>query len=185
MFKIPRLSVVQRFNPIPLMVLLVIAVWSIGIGWGITHTLEAFAESAPPAIAASPNDGLSARFEAGKDLYVETCSGCHIALPPEVLPTEAWQKLLEKPNDHYGTSVPNLIRLSQLLIWDYLRTFSRTLPAKDEPIPFYVELSRYFKILHPRVEFTESVTHKSCIVCHPGVKNFDFRTLTPQWDDAP
>ncbi|HAC65006.1 MAG TPA: cytochrome [Cyanothece sp. UBA12306] len=177
MFKFSELSIFQRFNPISLIVILAIAVWSIVLGWGINQTLG--------AMAASPNNGLSARFEAGKELYRDTCSGCHITLPPEVLPTETWQELLEKPNSHYGTSVPNLIRLSQLLIWDYLRTFSRTLPAKDDPVPFYVQQSRYFKILHPRVEFTESVTHKSCILCHPGVNNFDFRSLTPQWDDAP
>ncbi|ACK65431.1 putative low-redox potential cytochrome [Rippkaea orientalis PCC 8801] len=177
MFKLSKLSLIQPFKPVSLLVWLAIALWSIGLGWGITHTLE--------AIAASPDDAVSARFEAGKELYRETCGSCHLALPPDVLPTETWQKLLEKPNDHYGTSIPNLIRLSQLLIWDYLRTFSRPIPTKNDPIPFYVAQSRYFKILHPRVEFTDPVTHKSCIVCHPGVKSFNFRTLTPQWDDAP
>ncbi len=185
MFKIPGLSIFQRFNLISVVVVLAIALWSMSIGWGITHTLNTLTEGVSMAIAASPNNGVSARYQPGRDLYLETCADCHIALPPEVLPSETWKELLENPNKHYGTSVPNLIRLGQLLIWDYLQTFSRTLPAKDEPVPFYVERSRYFKILHPRVEFEESVTHRSCVICHPGVDNFDFRTLTPEWEDAP
>jgi len=29
------------------------------------------------------------------------------------------------------------------------------------------------------------MTAKTCIVCHPNVAQFDFRTLTPEWNDAP
>jgi hypothetical protein len=70
------------------------------------------------------------------------------------------------------------------LIWDYVKTFSRPL-STDEPKPFYVGQSRYFKALHPRVTFTEPITNKNCIVCHPGVKDFDFRSLTPEWENSP
>ncbi|MEA5534872.1 cytochrome [Crocosphaera sp. XPORK-15E] len=158
---------------------LAIALWCVSIGWSFTQALET-----SPILAQSQNP-LRPRTEVGKELYVSTCSGCHIPIPPEVLPTETWQELLEKPNKHYGTSIPNFIRLSQVLIWDYLKTSSRPILIKEAPIPFYIEQSQYFKILHPRVEFTEPITHKSCIVCHPGVKQFDYRTLTPEWKDSP
>jgi Dihaem cytochrome c len=185
MFKTAWSSIVSRFNLLSLVIILAISFWSISIGWGITYILHPFTENEPMAIAASPNDGVSARYQAGREFYLKTCSGCHIALPPEVLPRETWKELLENPNKHYGTSVPNWIRLGQLLMWDYLQTSSRTLPTKDEPIPFYVEQSRYFRILHPRVKFRETVTHSSCIICHRGVENFDFRTLTPEWENSP
>lgn len=174
-----RVSFLKRRNFVSFVIALAIAGWCISLGWGFTQTL-----ATTPRIAQSLNPTRSS-VQVGKELYVSTCSGCHIPISPEVLPTETWQELLENPNKHYGTSIPNLIRLSQILIWDYLKASSRPLLLKDSPVPYYIEQSQYFKILHPRVEFTEPITHKSCIVCHPGVETFDYRTLTSEWDDAP
>jgi hypothetical protein len=141
----------------------------------------------PPAIA--PNQPMSVdpvptRYEPGFQAYMETCASCHIAVPPEVLPTESWREILRKPDNHFGVVIPNYNRLTQLLIWDYLSNFSRPLPP-DSPLPLYVEKSRYFKALHPRVTMPPDMTSKTCVTCHPNVKNFNFRTLTPEWDDAP
>jgi hypothetical protein len=100
------------------------------------------------------------------------------------MPIETWKQLLEKPDKHYGTQLTEMIRLTQLLIWEYLSTFSRPL-LPDEPVPFYVEQSRYFKALHPRVELPKPTTTKSCLICHPQAANFDYRTLSPEWEEAP
>jgi hypothetical protein len=129
-------------------------------------------------------DPVPSRFQSGQELYLENCSGCHIAIAPEVLPTETWKQLLEKPEDHYGQSLKSLIRISQLLMWEYLQTFSRPLNP-GEPVPLLIDQSRYFKALHPKVKFSEPVTHKTCIQCHPGVAQFNYQTLTPEWQDAP
>ena len=134
-------------------------------------------------LAAWSVDYVPERFVAGRDTYLESCSTCHIAIPPDVLSTEAWRKILERPQNHYGTSV-ELISLSQVLMWDYLRAYSRPL-GKDEPLALYLDQSRYMKALHPRVTLPQPVTHKTCIACHPGATSFDFRTLTPQWDNSP
>jgi hypothetical protein len=99
------------------------------------------------------------------------------------MPTETWKQLLENPEDHYGRSLTNLIRITQLLIWDYLSAFSRPLSV-NEPVPLLVEQSRYFKALHPKVQFSQPVTTQTCLQCHPGVAQFDYRTLTPEWQDA-
>ena len=141
----------------------------------------------PPAIA--PNQPMSVdpvptRYEPGFQAYMETCASCHIAIPPEVLPTESWREILRKPDNHFGVVIPNYNRLTQLLIWDYMSNFSRALPP-DSPLPLYVEKSRYFKALHPRVTMPPDMTSKTCVTCHPNVANFNFRTLTPEWDDAP
>jgi len=140
----------------------------------------------PPVIA--PNQPMSVdpvptRYEPGFQAYLETCASCHIAVPPEVLPTESWREILRKPDNHFGVVIPNYNRLTQLLIWDYLSNFSRPLPP-DSPLPLYVEKSRYFKALHPRVTMPPDMTSKTCVTCHPNVANFNFRTLTPEWDDA-
>lgn len=138
----------------------------------------------PPVGGFKPVDPAAARFQEAQALYVETCSACHVALPAEVLPTETWRKLLEKPEVHYGVSLTQLISVSQLLIWNYLNAYSRPLNF-DEPRPTYVAQSRYFKALHPRVELPKPTTHQTCILCHPGAKQYDYQTLAPQWEDAP
>ncbi len=129
-------------------------------------------------------DSVPTRYEPGFQAYLETCASCHIAIPPEVLPVESWQEILRKPDNHFGTSIPNFNRFTQLLIWDYVSTFSRPSPP-DSPRILYVEKSRYFKALHPRVTMPSEMSAKTCVVCHPNVANANFRTLTPEWNDAP
>lgn len=140
-------------------------------------------------IAVDPNkplfvDIVPTRYEPGFQAYLETCASCHIAIPPEVLPIESWQEILRKPDNHFGTSIPNFNRFTQLLIWDYVSTFSRPSPP-DSPRILYVEKSRYFKVLHPRVTLPPNMSSKTCVTCHPNVANANFRTLTPEWNDAP
>lgn len=174
----------------------------IGSGWGLALALTPsgaalsgplLAENAP--IASPPPkaseikgtlmvDPVPTRYQPGLDAYLESCASCHIAIPPEVLPTESWQQILRHPDKHFGTVIPNFNRLTQLLIWDYISTFSRVLPP-DSPVPLYAEKSRYFRALHPRVPIPSDMTAKTCIVCHPNAAQFDFRTLTPEWNDAP
>ncbi|MDJ0598799.1 MAG: cytochrome [Crocosphaera sp.] len=184
--KLPKFFHVKRSNLLYLVISLAILLWCMSVGWAFTKALAA---KPNPSLAQSQSIGPlgpnRSTVEAGKELYLSTCSGCHIAVPPEVLPTETWQELLENPHKHYGTSVPNLIRLSQVLIWDYLKTNSRPILLRDAPVPYYIEQSQYFKILHPRVEFNEPITTKNCVVCHPGVKDFNYRSLTAEWEDAP
>ena len=163
-----------------LFLVLLIGLWSLILGWGMAWALEK-----PTGFDALKSiDPVPTRYQAGYDLYLETCSGCHVPIPPGVLPIETWKQLLEKPDKHYGTQLTEMIRLTQLLIWEYVSTFSRPL-LTDEPVPLYVEQSRYFKALHPRVELPKPTTAKSCLICHPQAANFDYRTLIPEWEEAP
>jgi Dihaem cytochrome c len=165
---------------LPLLVLLLISLLCIGLGRGMAFALDTSSLNS----AAKVVDTVPSRYQNGLELYLETCSGCHVPIPPEVMPTETWKKLLENPEDHYGQSLTDLIRITQVLIWDYLSAFSRPLTT-NEPIPLYAYQSRYFKALHPKVEFSQPVTTETCIRCHPGANKFDYRTLTPEWEDAP
>ncbi len=158
----------KRRKTARLLVILGIFLCCLGLGW---------------SLAAWSLEPIPERFTAGRETYLESCKGCHIAIPPQVMPTETWRKLLEKPQNHYSTSV-DLLSLSQVLIWDYLRAYSRPL-YKDEPLPLYLEQSRYFKALHPRVPLPQPLTEKTCANCHLNANSFDFRSLTPQWDNSP
>ena len=168
---------------------LVILLWCVGLGWGLTRGSGAIAQAAEPGQSSLPAksgmvDPVPTRYQPGLEAYLETCRACHLALPPEVLPTESWREILRKPDNHYGVSIPNFNRFTQLLIWDYVSTFSRPSPP-DAPIPLYVEKSRYFKALHPRVTLPSGMNSKTCVVCHPQAPNFDFRSLTAEWQSAP
>jgi hypothetical protein len=138
------------------------------------------------AIAFNPSDSTSSflksvdpatdKYKIGEELYLETCSGCHIPIPPAVLPLETWKKILENPLDHYGEKVESLVRLTQVLIWNYVSAYSRNL-LKDEGQPDFIGQSRYFKALHPQVDLPLPTTHRSCVGCHPNAIKFDYRTI--------
>ena len=154
---------------------LVIGLWCLTLGSGVAIALDKERPS---------TDIIPPRYEIGYDLYLETCTTCHLPIPPAVMPIESWKQLLEQPDKHYGTSLKGFNRLTQRLLWDYLSAFSRPL-SPNEPVPLYAEQSRYFKALHPRVELPKPLSPKTCLVCHPQATNFDYRTLAPEWGEAP
>ncbi len=117
----------------------------------------------------NPNQNL----ELGRQLYIENCSSCHIPIPAEVLPTTAWEQILNNPKNHYGEVLPSINRITTRLIWNYLRANSRLL-LTGETTPQYVTNSRYFKALHPQVDLPKPASHQTCIGCHPGAKQLDY-----------
>jgi hypothetical protein len=102
-------------------------------------------------------------------------------VPPQVLPRQTWQQILQD-TDHYGVQIDPLIDPPRLLIWNYLRTFSRSMSVNEERIPYRIERSRFFKALHPQVEFSKPITLNNCQTCHPGASDYDFRSLSAQWE---
>jgi hypothetical protein len=163
---------IRRRSPTILFLLLLL--WSLTLGWGIAQATEPTRGTV---------DRVEPRYELGQELYLENCATCHVGVPPGVMPTETWRQILQDPQ-HYGIQLPLLVDPPRLLVWDYLRQYSRP-EAEGEQIPFRVENSRYFKALHPRVELPQSIRLGSCISCHPGAEQFNFRSLTPEWEDAP
>ena len=128
-------------------------------------------------------DIIPRRYQLGQELYLENCATCHIGVPPAVLPTQTWRDLIQD-SQHYGKQIKPLIDPERLLVWDYLQTFSRPL-TEDEQTPYRIAQSRYFKALHPQIKLPQSVTMASCISCHPGTGEYDFRTLSSEWQNAP
>lgn len=128
-------------------------------------------------------DEVPPRFQFGQQLYLETCATCHVGIPPAVMPTQTWVDLLDD-TQHYGVQIPLVVDPQRLIIWQYLEQFSRA-RREDERTPYRVRNSRFFKVLHPKVEFDEPVRLTSCLGCHPGAPDFNYRQLTPEWEDAP
>jgi len=159
------------------------------LGWGLAHLVSGprflLAAAAQPAdpVSVGTVDIVPERYQLGQQLYREGCGSCHIALPPQTLPTQTWQELLQDPN-HYGAQLQLPINPQLQYIWSYLQLFSRPLRS-GEPVPYRVAKSPYFKVLHPKVEIPRTLSANSCVSCHPGADAYNFRSLTRQWQDAP
>lgn len=160
------------------------------LGWGlaaIQHSMatETLVAQAPPSVPTQELigsvDPVPPQLQRGQQLYQQRCGTCHVALPPQVLPSQTWQGLLPETS-HYGVQLPEFRNPELTYTWEYLSFFSR--PMKEDgirPIPYRVEGSPFFKVLHPAVEFPGPVTPNSCVRCHPGVSNLNFRQLSPEW----
>ena len=144
--------------------------FSLILGWGTAHAFN-YAQLQENTKSV---DKATGNFKIGKELYLQNCATCHIPIPPAVLPDATWKTILENPLNHYGTRVEGLTRFNQQLIWQYVKNYSRPL-LRDEREPKFMAESRYFFALHPEVNFTSTVTHRSCIECHIKAQDFEFR----------
>lgn len=182
------------------LVVLLLILWSISLGWGMAIAFGipqgAMAQIAP-GIPVQPDliaqgtaeetgtvDPITPRYQLGKELYLENCASCHVPLPPEVLPSETWRRLLLEPEQHFGQQLKPLIGPVLITMWDYIRAYSRPEEAK-KPLPYRISESPFFKALHPRVKFSQTVKPASCVICHPGAAQYNYRRLTPDWENSP
>ena len=157
--------------------LLVIVTWSLAMGWLLA--LATNAQGANPTAEIGTVDVVPAQYQLGQELYLENCSTCHIGLPPAVLPTQTWKNLLQD-SQHYGAQLKPLVDPPRILVWKYLSTFSRV-QRDDEETPYRLNNSRYFKALHPGVKLPRPIQLGSCVSCHQGASDYNFRRLTAEW----
>lgn len=167
----------------PIVLLLLILLWSITMGWGLASATNAPPPAQTAADAIGTVDSVPQRLKLGQELYLENCASCHIAVPPAVLPTQTWQQVLQDPQ-HYGAQLQLLVDPERLLVWNYIVASSRP-QNKDEQTPYRVDNSRFFKALHPKVKVPRPVQISGCVACHPGASNYNFRRLTPEWENSP
>ncbi|GAB4239274.1 MAG: hypothetical protein Kow00121_66010 [Elainellaceae cyanobacterium] len=171
----------------PLTLVLLILLWSAILGAGLAQA-QTFPRSETIAQVTNPDpaglvDAVPSELQFGQELYLENCATCHVGLPPAVMPTESWRRIMTEPA-HYGVEITPLSEPSIYIAWNYVSRYSRPL-TEDEPIPFRLRSSRYFKALHPKVEFSERVGVRTCITCHPAAEQFNYRSLTAEWENAP
>lgn len=179
-------------QPLALILFLCILLWSGILGWGLAQAKASssnpgavMAQTIQPGNSATVGtvDLVPQNLQLAQQIYLESCGACHIALPPAVMPTDTWRQLLLDPN-HYGATLQLPTQPELSYVWNYLQTFSRPLNP-DEAIPYRVQRSRYFKILHPQVELPQKISVSTCASCHSGAAQYDFRSLSPAWQNSP
>ena len=152
------------------------------MGWILALATNAQQTSQTASNAIGTIDPVPQRYQLGQELYLENCASCHIALPPAVLPTQSWQRILQD-SQHYGVQIKPLVDPPRLLVWNYIKISSRPL-NKEEETPYRVEESRYFKAMHPKVKLPRPVGVSSCVSCHPSASEYNFRRLTGEWENS-
>jgi mono/diheme cytochrome c family protein len=165
------------------LVLLLLVLWSFLLGWGWA---QAQTPSAPATAYTPPVgtvDAVPARYQLGQELYLENCATCHVGLPPAVMPSQTWVQILPDAN-HYGVQITALTEPSLQFVWSYVSNYSRPM-LSNEQVPYRLRQSRFFKALHPKVEFSQPINVQSCVTCHPAAAQFNYRSLTPEWQQSP
>ncbi len=119
-------------------------------------------------------DPVDERYAAGYSIYVNQCATCHVALPPAVLPAQTWQTLVTDPA-HYGVSLPATTPFDQQLMLNYLQVYSRAHQGRGS-VPYRLKDSVYFQALHPTVALPQPLNLSSCIGCHPGASEENYRS---------
>ncbi|MEP0912647.1 diheme cytochrome c [Leptolyngbya sp. GB1-A1] len=165
-------------------VTLLLLVWSLCLGWGLAQAKPSIAQTiaqsnAPDSQAIGTVDVIRPQFQVGQELYLQNCATCHLALPPAAMPTQTWQALIQD-SQHYGVQIEPLRSPDLEIVWRYLSTFSRS-TNRNEIIPYRIQQSRYFKALHPKVEFPQPPSVRTCATCHPAAAQFNYRSLAPEW----
>ncbi|HLP90533.1 MAG TPA: cytochrome C [Nostocaceae cyanobacterium] len=161
-----------------LVLILIVLTWSIAIGWLLSSPSNA--NSNTPSAEIGTIDIIPAQYQLGQKIYIENCSTCHLALPPAVFPTQTWKNLIQD-SQHYGVQIRPLVDPNRLLVWKYISTFSRV-QLQEEATPYRLGSSRYFLALHPGIKLPRPVKMSSCVTCHPSANDYNFRRLTPEWE---
>jgi hypothetical protein len=179
----PRRRKFASRSPI-LLILLLVLLWCACLGIGLAQAIEVPTRPASaPSAEIGTVDVIPDRYKIGQEIYLQNCATCHIGLPPAVLPTETWRDLLPD-SQHYGATLKPLVDPNRILVWNYLKTFSRQRSPVEDRTPYRIADSHYFRALHPQVKLPRKFSLESCVTCHPGVSQFNFRQLTPVAEKA-
>jgi hypothetical protein len=199
-------------------VVLVIVLWSFLLGWGLSLAMGApqvamaqMPSAESTASRPTPIDRVPTDLNLAVETYQTVCGSCHVAIPPQLLPTQRWVEIMENPVQHFGVNlrtprqagrnVPPVTNIDIRLMWDYMQFASRRYREENDPLPTRVADSRFFWAVHPRVAETcrvaaadptaapdiscpDRATVQSCVGCHPAARQFNYAELTPAWENS-
>ncbi len=118
-------------------------------------------------------------------VYIEECGSCHIAYPPQLLPSESWQKIMLGLDDHFGENAELDVATSQS-IESYLIQISRSSsykkmfrnlgnqsPLRITELPYFVH--EHDEIPSKYIDGNNRVSSLSqCNACHQEAERGQF-----------
>ncbi len=103
-------------------------------------------------------------------IYYSECAECHVAFPPDLLPSNSWKKIMVDLHEHFGSNaqVDDQIRRQ---IEDYLLSNSgATLGVKKDGSDLRITQTLWFNRMHGKSKryFDNSCvgSGSNCAVCH-------------------
>lgn len=112
--------------------------------------------------------------------YKENCGACHFAYQPELLPSESWERILSRPDDHFGESF-ELDEETKKVILDYLQTNAaesstaeqavKIMRSLEGQVPTRISEISYIKKKHHDISAATIKRHSirslsNCTACH-------------------
>ncbi len=132
-------------------------------------------------------------------LYVEECGSCHMAYPPQLLPSASWQKIMHGLEDHFGENA-ELDDVSSEAIGNYLtgnrsgsyrkmlRNLGSRSPIRITELPYFIH--EHDEIPSRFIQSNDKVSSLSqCNACHQKAERGQFdedNVYIPgvgRWDD--
>lgn len=154
------------------------------------------------SLASGESEHEEHQFSAQKrnPLYLEECGSCHMAYPPQLLPSESWHKMMQGLEDHFGENAEIDIATSQA-IEKYLTQTSRMSsynkmfrnignqsPLRITELPYFVH--EHDEIPSKFIHGNDKVnTLSQCNACHQKAERGQFDeddVIIPgvgRWDD--
>ena len=133
-------------------------------------------------------------------LYLEECGSCHMAYPPQLLPSESWHKMMQGLDDHFGENA-ELDEVTSRDIENYLtqvsgsgsykkmlRNLGNQAPLRITELPYFIH--EHDEIPSRYIQGNDKVSSLSqCNACHQKAERGQFDeddVIIPgvgRWDD--
>ena len=127
-------------------------------------------------------------FRPSNPTYKNTCEGCHLSYPPELLPSSSWNLILNRMEDHFGEQV-SIDPASKEVLGKYLTENGADRSASKKSVkimkslngqtPFRITEIPYIQKKHrgikPEVLNRKAIGSLSnCIACHKTAEQGNF-----------
>jgi hypothetical protein len=140
--------------------------------------------------------GIKGSFASGDDdygtvrnnpTYIEECSACHMAYPPQLLPADSWHKMMTNLDDHFGENAELDVETAQV-IEGYLREstdnskhqYRKLFRNLDNKSPLRITELPYFIRKHDEipakflVDNDKLSSFSQCSACHKNAEKGRF-----------
>jgi nitrate/TMAO reductase-like tetraheme cytochrome c subunit len=140
-----------------------------------------------PALAAAASFQPSARADDDAHArvsllpkYQQECGACHLAYPPDLLPTRSWQRIMNTLNKHFGTDASlDASVAKELSIW-LTANAGTGKRARQAPPEDRITRAPWFEREHDEVaaatwKLPVVKSAANCAACHTKADQGDFR----------
>ena len=108
------------------------------------------------------------------------CGSCHVAFPPQLLPAQAWHRIMSRLDTHFGTDA-SLDPAAAAEIADYLARYSGS-GRRAQPAPGSLRITEtawfvreHHEIAAPSWNHPAVKSAANCAACHTMAEQGDFR----------